>query len=91
MAVHVQSVEFAPEGLVVTYTTTDALRKDGALQRVTTLMIAPHPDYAEEMADLRDRAERFVESVEEDYHTAEVVELAEDEGGDDDDRGMGYG
>lgn len=87
--IHVQTLEFTEVGVVATYIKTDGVRKDGALQKVETLIIAPHPDYAEEMADLKEKAEELVRDAAEDYETSDAVDLAEDEGGDADEPGMG--
>lgn len=88
--IHVFGLSFTEAGVEFTFADGDSLRKDGALQVVQVLNVAPHPDYAEAIADLIDKAEALVKDAMEDWHTSPPVDLAEDEGGDPDEPGMGW-
>jgi len=86
---HVQSVTFEDSGVVIAFTDSNGVRKDGALQLMQNLFIGAHADYRDELADLRDRALEVLEDALEDYTTADVVDLDRDDEGGDDDKGMG--
>lgn len=87
----IQSVEFMETGVAISYTTTDAVRKHGALQLNHTLFVGAHPDYYQELADLRGKVEEIVRDALDDYPNAEVVELdTEEDESNDDDLGMGW-
>lgn len=88
--IHIFGMQFTPEGVEVTFAEGDSIRKEGALQVVQTINIAPHPDYADEMVDLREKAEALVKDAMEDWHTSTPVDLDETEGGDPDEPGMGW-
>lgn len=89
--IHILGMQFTEAGIEFTFFDGDSIRKDGALQVVSTLNVAPHPDYAEELADIKEKAEALVKDAMEDWHTSPPVDLAEDEGGDQDEPGMGMG
>lgn len=88
--IHVFTVAFTEMGVEITFTETDDLRKEGALQVVRTINIAPHPDYADGMTDLKEKAQDLVKDAMEDWHTSPPVDLSEEAGGDPDEPGMGY-
>jgi hypothetical protein len=87
--ISVYTLAFTEYGAEVTFTEGDDLRKDGALQMVRTLNIAPHPDYEDALADLREKAAALVKDAMEDFHTSPAVDLDDEDGGDDE-PGMGW-
>lgn len=84
----VASVGFEDGGVIIQFVDTNGVRKDGALQLMQSLFIAPHPDYSAELDDLRAKVQEVLKDALEDYATADVVDIAEAE---DEDEGMGFG
>jgi hypothetical protein len=83
------SIAFEDGGAVIQFVDTGGVRKEGALQLMQTLFIAPHPDYAAGLDDLRAKAEEVLSDALEDYTTADVVDLVDDD--EEDAEGMGFG
>lgn len=84
------SISFEEDGVAIQYVSKTDVRKDGALQMMQTMFIGAHPDYRDGLDDLVGKAEALLKDALEDYATAEVVDLAQDDESDDD-LGMGYG
>lgn len=88
--IHLQSITFEEQGVLFQYTQTDDARKDGALQLFQSLFVGAHPDYSGELDDLKEKGQDIVKDALEDFATAPPVDLAEDDGGDEDEPGMGW-
>jgi hypothetical protein len=85
--IQLTAINFESGGVVFSYSSLDSIRKSGALQLMQNLFVGWHEDYSDELDDLRDKALEVIRDALEDFATADVVDLAEDD--DDDDKGMG--
>lgn len=81
------SINFEESGVVFQFAERDGVRKEGSLQMMKTLFIGVHADYRDELDDLMDKALEVICDALEDYATATVVDLDDDDA--DEDLGMG--
>ena len=87
---HISSITFEESGVVFSFARVDGIRKDGALQLMQSLFLGAHPDYLDDLDDLRSKAEEVLANALEDYTTADVVDLADDAESSEEE-GMGFG
>lgn len=86
--IEIESVTFAPQGIVITFFEPDNVRVDGAVVVTRQISLSKkHPDYAEDMDRLHDKVVRVLRNALEDWSESPAWRPEEED--DDDERGMG--